>query len=270
MDGISFIGGGRMAEAMIRGLLKAGLVAADRVSVADPDVARRELLHKEYGVQVFEDAAAVWGNDLVVLAVKPQVVQKVLAQCRPAAGANHLLVSIAAGIAIATLEAALAGSNTRVIRVMPNTPALVQQGAAALSPGTLASAADLQTARQLFDAVGVSVILAEPLLDAVTGLSGSGPAYVLSFVEALIDAGIKAGLDQVTSRTLVLQTVLGTATMAMQTGEHPAQLRAMVTSPGGTTIAGLQVMERAGFGGIVMEAVEAAVRRSRELGQPRG
>ncbi len=269
MNGISFIGGGRMAEAMISGLLAAKLVAADRVWVADPDAARRELLHKEYGVKVFEDAVAVWGNDLVVLAVKPQVVEKVLGQCRAVAGANHLLVSIAAGISIATLEGALAGSNARVIRVMPNTPALVQQGATALSAGTLASADDLKTAQKLFDAVGVSVILPEHLLDAVTGLSGSGPAYVLSFIEAMIDSGIKGGLDQTTARTLVLQTVLGTATMAMQTGEHPAQLRAMVTSPGGTTIAGLQIMERAGFNGIVMEAVEAAVRRSQELGKPR-
>lgn len=268
IENISFIGGGRMAEAMISGILQADLVEADNITVADPDEGRRELLRSTYKVRTVQEAAEVFGANLVVLAVKPQVATAVLRQCRDAIGESHLLVSIAAGISIAALEEAVAGSNCRVVRVMPNTPALVQEGAAALSPGGRATEADMQIAKALFDAVGVSVVLDERYLDAVTGLSGSGPAYVLSFLEGLIDAGIKVGLDHNTSRSLVYQTVLGTVRLAMETGEHPAQLRANVTSPGGTTIAGLQVLERHGFAGILMDAVEAAVKRSEELGRP--
>jgi len=268
IEGISFVGGGRMAEAMIRGILQAGLVVAERIFVADPDPGRREILRSSYGVATYGDAAEVWGNDLIVLAVKPQVAGKVLRHCREKAGARHLLISIAAGITLASLEGALQGADCRIVRVMPNTPALVQEGAAALSPGARVSEADLQVARTLFDAVGKSVVLDERYMDAVTGLSGSGPAYVLRFLEAMIDAGIKVGLDQNTARTLAMQTILGTVKLAMETGEHPAQLRANVTSPGGTTIAGLHVMERRGFAGIVMDAVEAATNRSAELGRP--
>ncbi|VAW39249.1 Pyrroline-5-carboxylate reductase, partial [hydrothermal vent metagenome] len=155
----------------------------------------------------------------------------------------------------------------RVIRVMPNTPALVQEGAAALSPGRGATDEDMAKARAIFEAVGQAVILPESYLDAVTGLSGSGPAYVFTFIEALIDAGLKVGLPRDAAQTLVLQTILGSVKLSMESGKHPAELRAMVTSPGGTTIAGLHEMARAGFQGIIMDTVEAATRRSTELGK---
>jgi len=266
MNNISFIGGGRMAEAMIQGIIKADLLEGSQILVADPVADRRATLQQEFGVQTCADSVDVWANELIVLAVKPQIVETVLQQCRGKAGAQHVVISIAAGVPISTLESLLGDSECRVIRVMPNTPALVQQGAAALSPGSKASQADLELAKTIFDAIGNSVILEERYLDAVTGLSGSGPAYVLSFIESLIDAGVKVGLDANTSRSLVLQTVLGTVTMAIETGEHPANLKSMVTSPGGTTIAGLHVMEKAGFKGIVMDAVEKATARSVELG----
>ena len=159
----------------------------------------------------------------------------------------------------------LAGCGCRFIRVMPNTPAIVLEGMSVLSPGARSTAEDMDLAKQIFAAVGASVVLDEGYLDAVTGLSGSGPAYVFTFIEALIDAGLKVGLSQPVARTLVLQTVLGATRLAMESDQHPAQLRAMVTSPGGTTIAGLHCLESAGFRGIIMDAVEAAARRSREL-----
>jgi pyrroline-5-carboxylate reductase len=150
---------------------------------------------------------------------------------------------------------------------MPNTPALVMEGASAICGGSNANQNDLETARAIFDAVGKSVVLGEAEMDAVTGLSGSGPAYVFSFIEALVDAGVKVGLVRDVAQTLALQTVLGSVKLAIDTKSHPAELRAMVTSPGGTTIAGLHAMEKAGFQGIVMDAVEAATSRSRELGE---
>ncbi len=265
--GIGFIGGGRMAEALIKGILQAGVVTPSELRVADPDSARRELLAREYGVAVFSDAADVWPCATIILAVKPGLVAKVLEDCRDKATGSHLVISIAAGIPLGVMEEALAGSGARCIRVMPNTPALVQEGASALAPGLLATDEDLAAARRLFDAIGISVVLDESQLDAVTGLSGSGPAYVFSFIEALTDAGLKVGLSRQVSEQLVLQTILGSVKLAMETGEHPAQLRAMVTSPGGTTIAGLQVLEKAALQGMIMDAVEAATHRSRQLGE---
>jgi len=179
---------------------------------------------------------------------------------------RHLVISIAAGVTISFIEGNLADTGCRVIRVMPNTPAIVQEAASALSSGVRATATDMETAQVIFDAIGQTVVVDETYLDAVTGLSGSGPAYVFSFIEALIDAGVKVGLPRPVAETLALQTVVGSVKLAMDTGDHPAQLRAMVTSPGGTTIAGLHVLERAGMQGIIMDAVEAATERSRHLG----
>lgn len=267
-DTIGFIGGGRMAEALIQGIIKAGLVDPARISAADPDPSRQQLLADQYGIRTCAQAID-FINDctILVLAVKPQVMGPVLDSVKPAIHSGHLVISIAAGIPLSFMEARLSGTKCRLVRVMPNTPALVQEGASALSPGAGTTDEDMAKARAIFDAVGRSVVLAESYLDAVTGLSGSGPAYVFSFIEALIDGGVKVGLNRADAQLLVLQTVLGSVKLAMESNEHPAQLRAMVTSPGGTTIAGLHELARSGFSGIIMDAVEAATKRSKELGQ---
>ena len=263
---IGFIGGGKMGEALIKGIIAAGVSTPDHILVVEPDEARRSHLAGSYGVIGQADSVLIWKScTIVILAVKPQIMKKVLAASRDMVNDRHLIISIAAGIPLAALEKGLAGRG-RLIRVMPNTPALVLEAATAISAGSRSTAADLQTATTIFEAVGKSVILEETYLDAVTGLSGSGPAYVFSFIEAMIDAGVKVGLGRDMAEKLALQTVLGSVKLAMSSQEHPAQLRAMVTSPGGTTIAGQHVLERAGFAGIIMDAVEAAVRRSRELG----
>lgn len=267
-DTIGFIGGGRMAEALIQGIIKAGLFGPDRIYAADPDPARQKLLAEQYGIRTSAQAIDFIADcAVVILAVKPQVMGAVLYSVKPAIHSGNLVISIAAGIPISFIEEELSGTKCRVVRVMPNTPALVQEGASALSPGSRTTDEDMGKARAIFDAVGRSVVLAETYLDAVTGLSGSGPAYVFSFIEAMIDGGVKVGLNRADAQLLVLQTVLGSVKLAMETNEHPAQLRAMVTSPGGTTIAGLHELARSGFNGIIMDAVEVATRRSKELGQ---
>lgn len=267
-NSIGFIGGGRMAEALIQGIIKAGLFGSEKIVAADPDPNRRKALTELYGIKTFAQATDFIGEcSTLILAVKPQVMGPVLDSVKASVNAGHLLISIAAGIPLSFMEERLSGCQCRLVRVMPNTPALVQEGASALSPGSLATDEDMRKARAIFDAVGRSVVLAETYLDAVTGLSGSGPAYVFSFIEALIDGGVKVGLNRADAQLLVLQTVLGSVKLAMESNEHPAQLRAMVTSPGGTTIAGLHELARAGFSGIIMDAVEAATRRSKELGQ---
>lgn len=267
-DTIGFIGGGKMAEALIQGILKAGLVGPERIVVAEPEAGRRQLLTDQYGVKTFTQATDCIGLcTILILAVKPQVMGVVLDSAKAAIHDGHLVISIAAGIPLSFMEARLSGCQCRLVRVMPNTPALVQEGASALSPGQRATDEDMASARAIFDAVGRTVVLPESYLDAVTGLSGSGPAYVFSFIEALIDGGVKVGLNRDDARLLVLQTVLGSVKLALEGNTHPAELRAMVTSPGGTTIAGLHVLARAGFSGIVMDAVEAATQRSKELGQ---
>ncbi|MBU4152308.1 MAG: pyrroline-5-carboxylate reductase [Proteobacteria bacterium] len=267
-DTIGFIGGGRMAEALIQGIIKAGLVGPDRIVAADPDNGRQQFLAERYSIRTCAQAIDfITDCTILILAVKPQVMGSVLYSVKPVIHSGHLVISIAAGISISFIEEELSGTKCRVVRVMPNTPALVQEGASALSPGARSTGEDMTKVRAIFDAVGRSVVLAEGYLDAVTGLSGSGPAYVFSFIEALIDGGVKVGLSRADAQLLVLQTVLGSVKLAMETNEHPAQLRAMVTSPGGTTIAGLHELARAGFSGIIMDAVEAATKRSRELGQ---
>jgi pyrroline-5-carboxylate reductase len=267
-DIIGFIGGGKMAEALIQGVLAAGLVTPEGIRAADPDSGRRQLLTNQYGIKTCADANDFIGEcTILILAVKPQVMGKVLDSVKGAINGNHLVISIAAGIPLAFMEERLSGCQCRLVRVMPNTPALVQEGASALSPGQRTTDEDMSRARAIFDAVGKSVVLAESYLDAVTGLSGSGPAYVFSFIEALIDGGVKVGLNRADAQLLVLQTVLGSVKLALESNLHPAELRAMVTSPGGTTIAGLHELARAGFSGIVMDAVEAATKRSKELGQ---
>ncbi len=266
MGKIGFLGGGRMAEALVRGILEGGLVNADQVHVVDPDAGRCALMAETYTVSASTEYAPVWQCDIIILAVKPQVMGALLDECRDHIQPKHLLISIAAGIPLQFMEQRLA-DGCRVVRVMPNTPALVLEAASALSPGKAAGDDDLAVAREIFDAVGISVVVAESYLDAVTGLSGSGPAYVFAFLESLIEAGLKVGLARHDAEKLAQQTILGSVKLAMETGEHPAQLKAMVTSPGGTTIAGLHELEKAGFKAGIMNAVEAATDRSRELGK---
>jgi pyrroline-5-carboxylate reductase len=210
--------------------------------------------------------AAVKEAAIIVLSVKPQVMEKVLAEIGPSLDASKLVISIAAGIPIAALERQV-GHGVRVIRTMPNTPALVGAGATALSPGEHATEADLAQAKALFDAIGMTVVVDEPLLDAVTGLSGSGPAYIFLIIEALADGGVKAGLARDQAQELAAQTVLGSAKLLIETGEHPGRLKDQVTSPGGTAIAGLHTLEAGGLRTTLMDAVEAATFRSRELGK---
>ncbi|MEW6518091.1 MAG: pyrroline-5-carboxylate reductase [Thermodesulfobacteriota bacterium] len=263
---IGFLGGGRMAEALIKGILQADLADSSNIIAVDPDQDRRQFLEKTFGVATADSHTGLADCAIIILAVKPQIMSRLLADCAGWLNGGHLIISIAAGIPLAFIEGRLA-QGCRVIRVMPNTPALVLEGASALSGGANATAADMETAGRIFTAIGRSIVLPENYLDAVTGLSGSGPAYVFMFIDALIDAGVKVGLSRQDAEILVLQTVLGSVRLALETGQHPALLKAMVTSPGGTTIAGLHELEKAGFKAGIMTAVEAATRRSEELGK---
>jgi pyrroline-5-carboxylate reductase len=266
---IGIIGAGAMGGALAAGLLASGTSPAS-IRAADPDPDRRRTLEESRGIRCGADnREAVEQSDLVVLAVKPSQVADVL---RELGGAGNpsltrpLWVSIAAGVSLSSLAGDLP-SGARVVRSMPNTPALVGEGATAFVANAQATEADRAAARRLFEAVGTAwEAPSEGLLDAVTGLSGSGPAYVFAFLEALGDAGVGVGLPQDAAYALATQTVLGAARLALETGRHPATLKDQVTSPGGTTIAGLKRLEAAGFRSAIREAVEAATRRSRELG----
>jgi pyrroline-5-carboxylate reductase len=264
---IGFLGAGNMAEALVKGLLRAGVAAPQEILCTDRRRDRLDELAQRYGVRTSTDnRAAAQEASVVVLSVKPQVMNKLLAEIAPALDATKLVVSIAAGVPLAAIERQV-GHGVRLVRTMPNTPALVGAGATAISAGEHATEADMAQARALFDAVGRTVVVDESLLDAVTGLSGSGPAYVFLVIEALSDAGVKVGLDRRTSQDLAAQTVLGSAKLLIETGEHPGRLKDQVTSPGGTAIAGLHTLEAGGLRTTLMNAVEAATRRSHELGR---
>ncbi|MSP60298.1 MAG: pyrroline-5-carboxylate reductase [Myxococcales bacterium] len=263
---IGFIGAGNMAEAMIKGLLSAGVVKAAKISGSDPRRERVAELKAKYGIHATTHNEDVMRRaEIVVLSVKPQILPSVCDQIAPHLKPRALVISIAAGVPVAVIEAHLP-AGTRVVRVMPNTPALVGSGATAIAAGGHATDDDLAIAKQIFDAVGMTVILDEEQLDAVTGLSGSGPAYVFLIIEALSDAGVKMGLSRYNAQALAAQTILGSAKLLIDTGEHPGRLKDMVTSPGGTAIAGLHTLEAGGLRTTLINAVEAATRRSRELG----
>ena len=261
---LGFIGAGAMGGAIIQGLLVNGLVAGKNLVYYDPDRTRQTQMD-QLGVQAAPVPAAVMQAQVVLLAVKPQVMDQVLGGIRGAARPGHLIISIAAGLTLKALETALPQS--RVIRVMPNTPTLVGAGMAALAPGSRATPEDLALALEIFEALGRAVVVEERLMDAVTGLSGSGPAYVAVFLEALTDGGVKMGLPRPLALLLASQTVIGAARLCLEKEIPPGMLKDLVTSPGGTTIAGLHVLEEGGFRGLVMSAVEAAARRARELGK---
>jgi len=263
---IGLIGGGNMAAALARGLVASGRVTAANVRASDPSEARRALLSEEYGITASDSNADVarWAN-VVVLAVKPQYIEAAIASIASALTPEHTIVSLAAGVPLAVLEARLP-AGARVVRAMPNTAAIVLAGATGISAGSRATAEDLDTARSLFEAVGKVALCDEALLDAVTGLSGSGPAYVMLVIEALADGGVKMGLPRETALLLAAQTVYGSSKLLLETKEHPARLKDMVTSPAGTTIAGLHALEAGGVRASLIDAVERATRRSRELG----
>ncbi|MCH8830849.1 MAG: pyrroline-5-carboxylate reductase [Planctomycetes bacterium] len=264
---IGFIGAGRMATALTRGVLTAGLTTADALIASDVSADARRAFQESTGVRAVESNAEVAQNaDVIILSVKPQQMTAVLEGLQPQLTESHLLVSIAAGISLKTIEEKLA-SKIRLIRVMPNTPCLLGVGASAFAAGVHASADDIAFVERFLSTVGLAVEVKEPLLDAVTGLSGSGPAYVYLVIEALSDGGVRVGLPRDVAVQLAAQTVLGAARMVLETGEHPAALKDAVTSPGGTTIAGLHVLEQGGLRGCLMTAVQAATARSRELGQ---
>lgn len=264
---VGFLGAGKMATALARGWLAAGLIGAEHLRASDPSAPARNSFQADTGVRVSESNAEVAGSsDLLVLAVKPQAMRDLLAEIGPALNHRHLVVSVAAGITLRQLADGLGGER-RLIRVMPNTPCLVGASASVLAAGPTATPEDVALVERLFNAVGRALRLPEALLDAVTGLSSSGPAYVYLMIEALSDGGVRMGLPRDVATTLAAQTVFGAAKMVLETGSHPAVLKDMVASAGGTTIAGLHALERGGARAAFMNAVEAATLRSMELGK---
>jgi pyrroline-5-carboxylate reductase len=267
MKNLGFIGAGNMAAALIKGVLGARTRAPSEVWASDVKLERLKELEGEYGLHVTQDnLALVAACDIVVLSVKPQVMDKVLDKVRDAIRPGQLIVSVAAGVPVRALEARLP-AGTRLVRAMPNTPATALAGATAISAGSHATEDDMQAAEALFAAVGRVVTLDETLLDAVTGLSGSGPAYVMLIIEALADGGVKVGLHRDTALLLAAQTVYGAAKLLLETGEHPGRLKDMVTSPGGTAIAGLHTLESGALRKTLIDAVEAATHRAEALGE---
>lgn len=262
---LTIIGAGAMGSAFAKGVLAAKLFSPGDVTLVDLDTAKLKSLTDELGVNTGSDgAAAVKNADVVLIAVKPGIVESVLKQISVALK-SQLVISIAAGVKLCSIEPKLP-EGIGVVRIMPNTPCRIGAGAIGFSRGKHATDGQVNVAKQIFEAVGVAFEVPEKLLDAVTGLSGSGPAYVYMMIEALSDAGVRVGLPRNISLKLSAQTVLGSAKVVMQENEHPAKLKDQVTSPGGTTIAGVDALEQAGFRSALIEAVKAATKRSEELG----
>lgn len=263
------IGGGVMGEALLSRLIASGVYQGSEVLVSEPQLARRNFLQQQYQVAVTDDNSCVLGEaqEVVMLAVKPQIFSAIAQEMSDSLTTGHspLIISILAGVSLSLLE--MAFPDLPVIRAMPNTPATVGAGMTAICLGAYTNHIHLQIAQQIFAAVGEVVEVSESLMDAVTGLSGSGPAYVALMVEALADGGVAAGLPRAIAKQLALQTVLGTAALLKESKIHPAELKDRVTSPGGTTIAGISQLEKAGFRSALIEAVKAAAHRSQELGK---
>ena len=264
---IGFIGTGMMGEALVRGIAKAGLVERSNICAADIDENKLKVLAKDLGITVSCDNKLILEMaDIVILAIKPQVIRDVLQGIRDSVIKKHLFISIAAGVTTDSLAQELP-EGTHIVRIMPNICATVGEAASAICAGDAATEADMETASKIFNAVGKTVIVDEHLIDAVTGLSGSGPAFIFMIIEALADGGVHQGLDRKTAQILAAQTVLGAATMVLDSGKHPAELKDMVTSPGGTTIHGIEAIEKGNIRASMMSAVVAASDRSRELGK---
>jgi len=265
MAKLGIIGGGAMGAAFAKGVVSSGAIGPSEVTVADLDEARLEKLSREIGVKTTTDnLAAIREAEIILLAVKPGIVPEVVEGIANVVSGRQLVISIAAGVSLEAIESRLP-DGIGVIRAMPNTPCQVGAGAIGFSPGKAATRDQVDAAKRIFDAVGISVEVPEKLLNAVTGLSGSGPAYVYVMIEALSDAGVRVGLPRGIALKLAAQTVYGAAKMVIEGGEHPAMLKDQVASPGGTTIAGLDALEKAGFRSALIEAVKAAAKRSEEL-----
>lgn len=263
---IAVLGAGNMGRALVRGMLKARWATPAHFTATTRRDETAAALAKETGIRVHADnRRAAAEADVVVLGVKPQILPQLMEEIRPSSGSGKLVISIAAGVSTASIEAALPGAS--VVRVMPNLPVHVDAGATAYCLGKAAKPEHGEIARAIFESVGLVVQVDEYLMDAVTGLSGTGPMYVFQLIEGLADAGVKVGLSRDVSMALTIQTVLGAAKMAQLSGEHPAQLKDRVTSPGGTAITALHTMERGGLRAILIDAVEAATKRSEELGR---
>ena len=265
---IGFIGSGNMAEAIIRGLLASKTVDPSRITASDVLKERLDFMESTYRIHTTTDnAVLVKAADILVLAVKPQVAGKVLAHMAPHTDDTKLVISIVAGLTVATMAAAL-GSAPRIVRTVPNTPVFVGEGMVALATDGPARKEDYAAAAAIFQPVARIVTVEEKHMDAAIGVAGSGPAYVFLMIEALADGGVKMGLPRPIALEMAAQTLLGAAKMCLESGRHPGQLKDMVTSPGGTTIAALHKMEARGVRAALMDAVEAATRRSEELGRP--
>ena len=265
---IGMIGTGNMGRALIDGLLRSGATQPGNILCADASERQLAMVHEQYQVATTTDNVEVAkASDIIIYAVKPQIIASVLKETAEHLDMRKLVISIAAGVPLAAIESVL-NKDLRLIRVMPNVAVAVREGATAVAAGGHADQEDVKLAMEIFDSVGKSIFLKEnDLMDAITGLSGSGPAYIFMIVDALADAGVKVGLSRQDALFLASQTILGAAKLLLETGSHPGQLKDSVTSPGGTAIAGLHTLEKGGLRTTLINAVEAATNRSRELGE---
>ena len=264
---VGILGTGNMGEALIHGLLHGHVCRNDQIICSDARPERLKVARDTHGVRTTShNAEVVKQSDIIILAVKPQIMRKVIEEIAKHLDLSKLIISIAAGVPLETIEACVK-KELKLIRVMSNICVSVREGASAIAAGKHALKEDLLMAKAIFDSVGKSLFIEESLLDAVTGLSGSGPAYIFTIIDALADAGVKVGLSRDDAIILASQTVLGAAKMLMETGEHPGKLKDMVTSPGGTAIAGLHTLEQGGVRTTLINAVEVATERSKALGE---
>ncbi|TQD26645.1 pyrroline-5-carboxylate reductase [Methanolobus vulcani] len=264
---LGFIGTGKMGSALIKGICNAGLFSPSNVYASDLYEPSLDELKQNVGINVSTDNIDTVNNsDIIVLAIKPQIIKKVIAGIKDDIDSDKLVISIAAGVKIADIESEF-NDGTRVIRVMPNIAATVAEAASAITQGSNASKEDAEDALEIFGAVGSAIQVTENLMDAVTGLSGSGPAYIFPVIEAMADGAVYEGLDRKSALVLAAQTILGAAKMALETETHPGELKDMVTSPAGTTIRGIKVLEEYGIRSAFMQAVIESSKRSKELGK---
>jgi pyrroline-5-carboxylate reductase len=264
---VGILGTGNMGEALIHGLLYGHLCRPEQIFCSDVRAEKLKAIREKYGVKsTSHNVEVVKQSDIVILAVKPQIMKQVVEEIAKYLDLSKLIISIAAGVPLDAIEAC-ARKDLKLIRVMSNICVSVREGVSAIAGGKHALKEDLMMAKTIFDSVGKSLFIEEDLLDAVTGLSGSGPAYIFLIIDALADAGVKVGLSRDDALILASQTVLGAAKMLIETGEHPGKLKDMVTSPGGTAIAGLHTLEEGGLRTTLINAVEVATQRSKALGE---